>query len=143
MDGRWMEKTPMRVTGRCHCGDIRYEAEVDPDTVGICHCTDCQTLTGSAYRVTVRAKAADFRLSGIAPTVYIKTADSGTKRAHAFCPKCGSPIYAAAPVDPPTYSLRVGALDRRHDLVPLARQWCQSALSWSADISRVDKLDRQ
>ena len=133
----------MRVTSRCHCGDIQYEAGVDPNTVGICHCTDCQQLTGSAYRVTVRAKATDFGLRGAAPTVYIETADSGTKRAHAFCPKCGSPIYAAAPVDPPTYSLRVGGLDRRNDLVPLTQQWCHSALSWPTDIARVDKLDRQ
>lgn len=109
----------MQVRGRCHCGEIQYEAEVDPSTVTVCHGTDCQALTGSAYRVTVRAKAADFKLRGTAPTIYMKTADSGTKRAHAFCPKCGSPIYAAAPVDPPTYSLRVGALDRRGALLPL------------------------
>lgn len=31
----------MRVTGACQCGAIRYEAEVDPQAVGICHCTDC------------------------------------------------------------------------------------------------------
>src|SRR5476649_2627471 len=117
-----MEKVPMQVKGRCHCGEIQYEAEVDPNTAALCHCTDCQALTGSAYRVTVRAKATDFKLHGAAPTVYIKTADSGTKRAHAFCPKCGSPIYAAALVDPPTYSLRVGALDRRNELLPLRQQ---------------------
>src|SRR5262245_4627881 len=39
---------PMKVDGRCHCGYITYEAEIDPEKVMICHCTDCQTLTGSA-----------------------------------------------------------------------------------------------
>ena len=133
----------MKVKGSCHCGNIKYEAEVDPNTVGICHCTDCQAMTGSAYRVTVRAAASDFKLRGGPPTVYIKTADSGAKRAHAFCPNCGSPIYSAAPHDPPTYSLRVGALDRRSDLKPVRQQWCVSALPWSLDISRVAKSDRQ
>ena len=52
----------MRVQGRCHCGRITYEAEIDPEDVSICHCTDCQMLTGSAYRVTVRAPGAGFRL---------------------------------------------------------------------------------
>ena len=36
----------MKVTGSCHCGQITYEAEVDPETVRVCHCTDCQKLTG-------------------------------------------------------------------------------------------------
>ena len=31
----------MKVDGACHCGSIRYEAEVDPAKVIICHCTDC------------------------------------------------------------------------------------------------------
>jgi len=28
----------MKVEGRCHCGKIAYEAEVDPTAVQICHC---------------------------------------------------------------------------------------------------------
>ena len=43
----------MKVDGGCHCGHIRYEAEVDPQKVVICHCTDCQTLSGSAFRTVV------------------------------------------------------------------------------------------
>jgi hypothetical protein len=38
----------MRVDGGCHCGKITYEADIDPDKAGLCHCTDCQTLTSSA-----------------------------------------------------------------------------------------------
>jgi hypothetical protein len=45
----------MKVEGRCHCGKIEYEVEVDETKVQICHCLDCQTLTGSAYRVTIPA----------------------------------------------------------------------------------------
>lgn len=44
----------MKITGGCHCGAIRYEAEVDPATAGICHCTDCQVLSGTAFRVSIR-----------------------------------------------------------------------------------------
>ena len=42
----------MRIDGQCHCGFVTYEAEIDPEDVSICHCTDCQRLTGSPYRVT-------------------------------------------------------------------------------------------
>ena len=43
----------MKVTGACHCGFITIEGEADPEKVNICHCTDCQTGTGSAFRVSV------------------------------------------------------------------------------------------
>ena len=43
----------MKVDGACHCGAITVEGEIDPERVTICHCTDCQTSTGSAFRVSV------------------------------------------------------------------------------------------
>jgi hypothetical protein len=131
----------MRIEGQCHCGKIAYEATVDPDTVGICHCTDCQTLSGSPYRVAVPARAVDFVLLRDEPKIYVKTADSGMKRAQAFCPDCGTPIYAAAPSDPPTYSLRLGAIMQRDALRPRRQSWCGSALPWSMDISSIARLE--
>jgi hypothetical protein len=89
----------MKVDGHCHCGEITFEAEVDPNALTICHCTDCQTLTGSAFRVNIPASAEHFVLRGT-PKSYVKTAESGNKRRHAFCGNCGTPIYACA-VDNP------------------------------------------
>ena len=133
----------MKVEGSCHCGKIAYEAEVDPNTVRICHCTDCQKLTGSAYRANIQAPAEGFKLLKGEPKIYIKTADSGAKRAHAFCPNCGTPIYAAAVTDPQTYSLRVGTIRQRVELRPKRQIWCGSALPWSMDLSGIEKLDLQ
>ena len=80
----------MKVHGSCHCGSVRYEAEIDPARVTICHCTDCQALTGSAYRVSVPVSKDDFVLQAGTPTIYVKTAESGARRAQAFCGNCGS-----------------------------------------------------
>jgi hypothetical protein len=41
----------MKTDGHCHCGQIAFEGEVDPTALTICHCTDCQTLTGSAFHI--------------------------------------------------------------------------------------------
>jgi hypothetical protein len=67
----------MKITGSCHCGAIACDRDVEPERVGVCHCSDCQKLTASAYRVTVGVSRDAFRLLRGAPTVYVKTADSG------------------------------------------------------------------
>ncbi len=133
----------MHVNGGCHCGYITFEAEVDPAAVGICHCTDCQTLTGSAYRVTAPAPKDTFRLLSGEPTVYVKTADSGNKRAHAFCPRCGAPIYATAVGHPTWYGLRVGTLKQRAELRPRRQIWCRSALDWAMNLEGLPKIATQ
>jgi hypothetical protein len=133
----------MRVHGRCHCGSIQYEADVDPATVSICHCTDCQRLTGSAWRVSVPAPAASFSLTGT-PKTYLKTtADSGTPRVHAFCPECGAPVYATSVGTPASYTLRVGCLDEREALAPKRRIWARSTLPWSTNVDAVPSIERQ
>ena len=43
----------MKIDGACHCGYITIEGEADPQKTTICHCRDCQTGTGSAFRVSV------------------------------------------------------------------------------------------
>ncbi len=134
----------MRVTGQCHCGQIAYEAEVDPGTVRVCHCTDCQRLTGTAFRTNIASLPGTFVLRRGTPKIYIKTAESGNKRAHAFCPECGGPIYATSPEPAPqSYGLRVGNIDQRAAFSAPARQgWCRSALPWSMDISGVARHER-
>jgi hypothetical protein len=133
----------MKVEGQCHCGHISFEAEIDPNMVRICHCTDCQTLSGSAYRVNVQAPAASFRLLTGQPKTYIKTAESGNQRAQAFCPNCGTAIYSAAPRDTPTYALRVGTLKQRSQLQPSRQIWSRSAQPWVKDLRQMQEVERQ
>src|SRR6185436_2558231 len=90
------EVSSVVVTGRCHCGEISYRAIVDPSTARVCHCTDCQAQSGTAYRANVTTKGKEFWLLTGKPTFYLRTADSGKKRVQAFCPNCGSPVYAHA-----------------------------------------------
>ena len=130
----------MKIDGRCHCGYITYEAEIDPEKVGVCHCTDCQTLTGSAFTTSVPAAKGAFSLLTGQPKIYVKTAESGAKRAQAFCPECGSRIYAAAEFDPQSFNLRVGTISQRKELRPKTQSWCRSALGWVMDLSSVPQI---
>ena len=85
----------MKIDGQCHCGRVTYEAEIDQEAVSICHCTDCQTLTGSPYRVTVICSPERVRLTGKSPKIYAKIADNGRTRFQHFCPECGSPLFSS------------------------------------------------
>jgi hypothetical protein len=133
----------MRVRGSCHCGGVRYEAEVDPERVTICHCTDCQQLTGSAFRVTVRALQKDFVLLAGSPATYVKTGESGARRVQAFCSNCGSPLYTHGVGNTDTYGLRVGCIEQRRELVPRNQVWCRSALDWATDISELPGREQE
>ena len=135
----------MKVTGGCHCGAIAYEAEIDPAQVSICHCTDCQMITGTVYRLSVPAPADKFKLTRGAPRIYLKrTADSGRIRAHGFCSDCGSPMYATQPENPHTYTLRVGNMAQRNELPPQRQMWTKSRLPWvTRDISDLPGPEKE
>jgi hypothetical protein len=126
----------MRIDGGCHCGLISYEAQIEPEKVGVCHCIDCQALSGSAFTVFVPVPKEAFRLRG-EPKIYVKTAASGNRRAQAFCPQCGSRIYASAEKDPQVFNLRVGTVRQRSALAPKTQLWCRSALPWVMNLGTV------
>src|SRR5262245_25772092 len=133
----------MKVEGSCHCGNITYDAEINPDRVVICHCTDCQTFSSAPYRVSVvNVRPEDFHLHGT-PKTYVKTGGSGRKVVQAFCGECGSALYSKS-AEPEraarALNLRLGAIKQRRELVPKAQGFCRSALSWATSIDAIPKL---
>ncbi len=134
----------MKIDGGCHCGYITYQAEVDPNEVKVCHCTDCQSLSGSAFRTIVFAAEDTFKLFSGEPKTYIKTAESGAKRAQVFCPECGTHIYATSVGEgPKTFGVRVGTAHQRAEFRPTTQIWCRSAQDWVMDLGSVKKVDKQ
>ena len=134
----------MKVDGACACGAIRIEAEADPENTNMCHCTDCQTATGTAFRVSVRVQGAMLKITG-KPAIYVKTAESGNPRVQAFCPKCGSPIYSTTPGEgqQASYMVRVGILAQRDQLAPKKQNWFRSARNWVTSMDGIHKNEKQ
>jgi hypothetical protein len=134
----------MKIDGRCHCGHISYEAEVDPEKVMVCHCTDCQTLSGSAFRTVVPAQEGTFRLLSGEPKIYIKTSESGTQRPQAFCPECGTAIYSTVVSDEPkVHIIRVGTVRQRAELIPKLQLWHRSSQHWLIGLGSIPKIEKQ
>ena len=129
----------LQIDGGCHCGKVGYEANVNPDNVIICHCTDCQANSGAPYRANVLVKAENFKLRG-QPSTYVKTADSGNQRLLAFCRDCGSALYSTTVEDPQIFNLRLGSVNQRAQLTPRVQGFCRSAMPWAMDIRSIPQL---
>ncbi|MQJ98193.1 GFA family protein, partial [Escherichia coli] len=122
----------MKIHGQCHCGNIRYEAEIEPDNLTVCHCDDCQKLTGSPFRVTITAPRSDIHIDG-EPKIYRRQAENGNTRLMYFCPECGSSLFASdEDLDARPWGIRWGSINERKELPAPTRQiWCRSAVEWA------------
>ena len=135
----------MWITGGCHCKKITYEANVADDLAVICHCTDCQRLSGSAYRIVVVAPESKFKLTRGLPKDYIKTTDKGIPRIQAFCSDCGSHIYATSidNVGDRNFNIRLGTVNEKEEFSPTKQIWCRSAQSWALNLENILRIETQ
>lgn len=134
----------MKVAGECHCGQISYEAEIDPERVRLCHCNDCQTFSGSAFRTAVSVNEQDFRLLSGNPKTYIKTAESGNRRQQVFCSDCGTHIYATSTgAGAKQFGLRVATMKQRNELPPTKQIWARSAQPWAKNLTTIAQIETQ
>ena len=123
----------INISGQCHCGAISFTALVDPSQVLVCHCADCQQLSGAPFRAVLPTPAEQVRITG-QPKHYIKVAASGNRRAQAFCPECGTQLYATEADQPKKINLRLGCVNERAQLVPRMQIWGRSAMPWLAQL---------
>lgn len=122
----------MRIDGQCHCGAIAYAAEVDPGAVYLCHCSDCQAISGGTARWAVPVARAAFRLLRGETAVYVKRSARGTENHQHFCGCCAAPIYAVSPgAGEGVLRLRLGTCRQRGALPPRVEYWTGSAQPWA------------
>lgn len=134
----------MKIDGNCHCGAISYEAEADTEKVGICHCTDCQKFSGGPFRIGVAVPEKNFVLLSGEPKTYIKTAESGRKRAQIFCPNCGTHIYSTSVGDEPKiFRIRTPTSNQLNHLVPTTQGWHSSAQKWIKALQTIPSREKQ
>ena len=125
----------MNIDGSCHCGRVAFEAIIDPRPVSVCHCTDCQTLTGSPFRVTVLCPGERIRMTGTAARIYAKVGDNGRTRFQHFCPECGTPVFTSGEGnEAEDWGIRWGSIRQRAELKPARQIWRRSAVHWLCDV---------
>jgi hypothetical protein len=100
----------MALTGRCYCGEVRYEAGGEPRVRAQCTCRECQYITGGSENLFMVMPADAFRYVQGAPKSFTRSdiPNPGTRE---FCPNCGTHLTTRIAADPTILVLKVGTLD--------------------------------
>lgn len=128
------------ITGRCHCGQVKYRLLTSPLFCFACHCPDCQKSTGSAFALHATIETFNISiLSDAKPSLATlnnnpqKSGDSDThnRSRRALCQQCGTVFwsndgrwgYAVSDV-------RIGTLDFPGIMEPDLHSFVGSKLGW-------------
>src|SRR5690606_15087472 len=106
-----------RLHGGCLCGNVRIEAEGQPNRVGICHCPDCPKHHGALFFAAAIFTWAAVEILG----------PSASYKGRNFCPVCGSTVFAESGEE---IELHLGALDAPDQLTPSYECWVNRREAW-------------
>tara|TARA_B110000503_G_scaffold32101_2_gene52078 strand:+ start:14152 stop:14559 length:408 start_codon:yes stop_codon:yes gene_type:complete len=100
----------MKFTGGCYCKKIRYEVDGEPLMKGLCHCRECQYISGGGANVAMAVPSSTFCYTAGEPKSFSRAdLDSPVKRE--FCADCGTSLTSQPPSMPDMVILKVGTMD--------------------------------
>lgn len=119
--------------GGCLCGVVRYRVKGTPRAVIVCHCTQCQRSSGSAFSFTAVVPKPRLEFNDELLSTYdFRSADHGRSLVRKFCPRCGTAIVVGLGRVPNDWFVPAGTLDDRSWLTVTAHTYTRSAVEWMA-----------
>lgn len=115
--------------GGCSCRAIRYRLTSDPMFVNCCHCTQCQTITGSAFVINAVIERNRILVEGETPIRTDGPTEGGVHDIYR-CPACFTALWSDYRRRGWLSFLRVGTLDAPAALPPQAHIFTRSKLPW-------------
>ncbi|MBT5107680.1 MAG: GFA family protein [Rhodospirillaceae bacterium] len=100
-----------KLSGKCLCGNIKFNGDTEIKLMANCHCSDCRAATGAAYGTLLFVDEDAIQVTG-SPKVFNHKAESGASMEKLFCPDCGSQLFGRNSNRPKTLSIRAGVLDQ-------------------------------
>lgn len=119
---------PEPLTGGCLCGAVRFEVTEPLLTAGYCHCTRCQTRTGTAASAQAQVVPGSLRIVQGEDVIRAYVPEQGFEKL--FCAGCGSALWSRDPHDHDVLSVRLGAFDGDPGVRPVYRQFVAYAAPW-------------
>ena len=126
----------MAITGKCHCGAIRYSAEGAPEHHALCHCTDCRGWSGAPMAGWIAFKEEQVTIEG-SPVAY-QSSEMATRD---FCGKCGTGLFYRNPTYlPGIIDIQSGTLDDNAGNAPGAHIMVKERLDWMDQVEQLPKF---
>ena len=107
----------MPETGRCYCGQVRFEVNAAPLMKGQCYCRECQYISGGAPNNFLAIPADSFAYTSGAPKTFTR-GDLANAVTREFCPDCGTHL-ATRNANWTYVIVKVGALDDPASFTPV------------------------
>jgi len=126
----------MKISGGCLCGAIRFDGNADPMFQAKCYCIDCRKTSGAGHAAMMGFADSALRFTGQAKE-YQSKADSGNDVMRAFCPTCGSGVYARNAAMPGMTFVRAATLDDPNLFKAQMIVWAARAPVWDAVVADV------
>ena len=98
-------------------------------------------MSGAPFRTVVAVPIGEFKITG-EPKRYTMV-QKGIDWVQAFCPECGTPLFAAAAERPTLVVVRLGCVAQRAQLRPSTQIWQHLALPWLSELPLIPGLSEQ
>lgn len=110
--------------------------------MAICHCTECQRRTGSAFGVSAHFPKEQVRIEGPSK-VYVRATNSERKVEFHFCPDCGTSVFWYAEVRPDHIGIASGTFADPLMPWPTVSIWETTRHPWVTFDHPVDRFTDQ
>lgn len=121
---------PEKISGGCLCGKARFETTSEPVMQVLCHCTDCQTVSGSAFYTAYIVPLESVTLTQGTLAGFAVKSDRGRNNLRRFCPDCGTRLWAE--LESGIASVNGMALDDASHFNPTHNHRLETAPDWCA-----------
>lgn len=98
------------MTGGCLCGALRWRADGEPELQGLCHCRNCQRLSGGGHVGFICFPDAAAIVQGETRS-YGVTGGSGRLATRFSCPVCNAIVFGRSEMMPGKINFYAGSLD--------------------------------
>ena len=119
------------LSGGCQCGQVRYKADMQPETAHLCHCRMCQKAAGNYFMPLASAVRASFEIKG-----EISWFQSSEPVRRGFCAKCGTPLIYD-PIGSDHLSVTLGSLDDPSAIAPTHESGIEARMPWFGQLPGV------
>jgi hypothetical protein len=119
--------------GGCRCSKVRFRISAPPLLAVACHCRGCQSMTASAFSLSIAVPLDGFAVTAGEPVI---SGLHGDQSDHHHCDWCKAWLFTRVPDEMGFVNVRPSALDEHRWFAPLIETQTQEKMRWATTPAR-------